>query len=684
MNGGRDTARILIVDDNAASRYATRRILSARGHATVEAATGGEALTLADADIDLVILDVNLPDLSGFEVCRRLRASATTAATPIVHLSAAAVTTPDVVTGLEGGADAYLVHPVDPSILLATVGSLLRARRAELGMRRSEARFRAVFEMAGAGIVLLSAGFELGEVNPTFAQMLGMPPEALRGTPVSALVADAAGSRLEAARGALAREGTWLGTLPLRAADGRVVETEWRLGHHTDPATLLATVTDVTERQAMERLRELVLERERQARSAAERHSEGLEHDIWARTAELIEANARLEAEVRERERAEEQLRQSQKMDAVGRLTGGIAHDFNNLLTGITGNMELLKRRLQQGRFEGAERYADAALAASERAAALTHRLLAFSRQQMLAPTSVDAHALALSMQDMLQRTLGESIRLDIVAHGAPWCVLCDANQLENALLNLVINARDALPAGGTIAVTVRNLEPGAARSPRLPDELVAVEVADTGTGMSRDVVDKVFEPFFTTKPPGQGTGLGLSMVYGFVKQSGGDIEIASTPGEGTLVRLLLPRAHDAPGEARREARPPAPVAARGESLLVVEDNPQVRAVTVEALRELGYAVIEAADADEALQLLASAREVDLVISDIGLPGGDGRQMLARARMLRPELRALLVTGYAQQREPDVESDPRLTRTLTKPLSLQALADAVRSMLDAP
>nr|WP_246505574.1 response regulator [Coralloluteibacterium stylophorae] len=672
----------MVVDDNPASRYATRRILNAGGYATDEAASGRDALAQAAA-ADLVILDINLPDLSGFEVCRRLRADPATGSTPVIHISAAAVTTRDVVSGLDGGADAYFVHPVEPAVLLATVGTLLRARSAERRLRRSERRFRAVVERADTGIVLLDDDWALVEVNPHFARLLGQPQAVLQGQPLGALLADDGGARLAEIDAARARDEPWAGVLSLRGSGGRAIETEWRFSSGWESGTRLATVTDVSERHAMERVRELLLERERsaladseRARSEAERANEGLELRVWERTADLIEANTRLEAEIRERERAEAQLRQSQKMEAVGRLTGGIAHDFNNLLTAMTGNLELLRRRLGTDADPRSGRYLEAALDATGRAASLTHRLLAFSRQQVLAPKAVDPLALAISMQDMLERTLGESVRLVIDPAVVPHSVLCDANQLENVLLNLVINARDAMPEGGTIRISCSD-----APTPGGAGGQVRLDVADTGTGIAPEVVDKIFEPFFTTKPSGQGTGLGLSMVYGFAAQSGGHVAVQSELGRGSTFSLWLPRADEA-GPLPARATAVVPPSARGERLLLLEDNGSVRPVLAEALRQLGYAVVEAADGEEALRLLDESADIDLVVSDIGLPGADGREIVARARERRPDLPVLFVTGYAQPTAGAAPDTPPNASILSKPVRLETLAVAVRDMLD--
>ncbi|WP_419897382.1 PAS domain-containing protein [Roseomonas sp. USHLN139] len=382
----------------------------------------------------------------------------------------------------------------------------------------------------------------------------------------------------------------------------------------------------------------------------------------------------------------EEQLRQSQKMEAVGQLTGGVAHDFNNLLTGIIGSLELLTRRLAQGQYAEIPRYAEAARGAAQRAAALTHRLLAFSRRQTLDPRPTDANRLVAGMEEMIRRSVGPSIALVLVAEPALWTVLVDPPQLENALLNLCINARDAMPSGGRLEIATlnRRLDAAEAAAGGLPPgDYVTLCVSDSGSGMTPEVIARAFEPFFTTKPQGQGTGLGLSMIYGFVRQSGGTVRIASTPGEGSCICLDLPR-HAGP------ALPPPPSGEAtmpqggGERVLVVDDEPSVRLMVAEVLEELGYAALEAADGPAGLRILQSAAPLDLLVTDVGLPGGmNGRQLAEAAQRLRPGLRILFITGFA---ESAVLSHGDLgpgMQLLTKPFSLEALAQRLRGLIAA-
>ena len=382
-------------------------------------------------------------------------------------------------------------------------------------------------------------------------------------------------------------------------------------------------------------------------------------------------------------EEAEEALRQAQKMEAIGQLTGGIAHDFNNLLTGIIGAMHALKRRIDAGRYDDTQRFMDAAVTSGNRAAALTHRLLAFARRQPLDPKPIDGNQLVLGIEDLLRRTVGEQIRIKMDLTPQLWPTFTDGNQLESALLNLVINARDAMPEGGRLTITTRNVVVGQAAHQQDdlgPGEYTVLSVGDTGTGIPPENLPKVFEPFFTTKPLGQGTGLGLSMIYGFAKQSRGGVRIETTLGQGTTVSLYLPRHAGVPLELTRDLGEPAPAGA-GERVLLVEDDSSVRLLIADVLRELGYDCIEASDAHSALPVLESDEHLDLMISDVGLPGLNGRQLAESARKHRPGLKVLFVTGYADQAAgPKPFLEPGM-EMVTKPFLPDALASKIHQMI---
>ncbi len=388
-----------------------------------------------------------------------------------------------------------------------------------------------------------------------------------------------------------------------------------------------------------------------------------------------------------ERQQAE-QLIQSQKMEAVGQLTGGLAHDFNNLLAGISGSLELMAMRISQGRIKDIEKYMVAAQGASRRAAALTHRLLAFSRRQTLAPKATDVNALVGGMLDLIQRTVGPSIEVGPVTLPGLWPALVDPSQLENALLNLCINARDAMPGGGRITIETGNrwIDRHAARQLDMPEgQYLSLCVTDTGTGMPPEVIAKAFDPFFTTKPLGEGTGLGLSMIYGFAKQSGGQVRIHSEVGEGATVCIYLPRyVGEAEVDMVGPEKGPVPLAEAGETVLVVDDEPTLRMLIADVLDDLGYTAIEAADGAGGLKVLQSNARIDLLVTDVGLPGGmNGRQMADAARVGRPGLKVLFITGYAENALlSNGQLGPGMS-VLTKPFPVDTLATRIRELISA-
>jgi signal transduction histidine kinase len=402
--------------------------------------------------------------------------------------------------------------------------------------------------------------------------------------------------------------------------------------------------------------------------------------------ADLAEANENLRAQIEQRENAESALRQMHKMEAMGQLTGGIAHDFNNLLQVIIGNLEILQRRKLLGS-DDARRMVDSALRGAARASTLTQRLLAFARRQPLNPKPIDVNKLVTGMSELLHRTLGESIRIETVLAGGIWRVAADANQVENALLNLAVNARDAMPSGGRLTIETANAfldDAYAGANDIRAGQYVVVAVSDTGMGMPKDVLQKAFEPFFTTKDVGKGSGLGLSQVYGFIKQSDGHAKIYSEPGQGTTIKLYLPRLASDADAGDTVVEPQRHPEGRSDlRVLVVEDDEDVRAHAVAILRELGYSVVEAADGPSALRVLESEPGVRLLFTDIGLPEGlNGRQLADEALRRRPELRVLYTTGYARNAivhqgrlDPGVE-------LITKPFTYAALASKVHAMFE--
>jgi nitrogen-specific signal transduction histidine kinase/CheY-like chemotaxis protein len=400
----------------------------------------------------------------------------------------------------------------------------------------------------------------------------------------------------------------------------------------------------------------------------------------------LAQANQRLQNEMFERERAEDALRHAQKMEAVGQLTGGIAHDFNNMLTGIIGSLDLMQRYIANGRADEIGRFTEAAVASANRAAALTHRLLAFSRRQSLDRKQLNVNELIHSLEDLIRRTKGDPIELTLRLAGNVWPVSTDVSQLENALLNLVINARDAMPEGGELLIETANVYLDGSDittlEPVKAGDYLMLAVSDNGTGMTPSVRAKAFDPFFTTKPIGQGTGLGLSMIYGFAQQSGGHVSLDSLPGQGTCVRLYLPRllGLETQSPSVEPDQPPA-AAASGEAVMVVEDDPAVRMLVLDLLTSLGYQAHQAEDAKTALPLLESDLRVDLLVTDVGLPGMNGRQLAEIARQHRPGLKVLFMTGYAQkaaERQGFLEDGMDM---VAKPFSMELLASKIRTMI---
>ncbi len=419
---------------------------------------------------------------------------------------------------------------------------------------------------------------------------------------------------------------------------------------------VIGTAIDITHRKADElELRSL---------------NETLEQRVADRTAKLMQAEA--------------SLRQSQKMEAVGQLTGGIAHDFNNMLTGVIGAMDILKRRIAAKRYDDLDRFMDAATTSAQRAAGLTARLLAFSRRQSLDARPIDVNKLVGSLEDLLRRTIRENIVLRTALRADLPPAIADANQLESAILNLSINARDAMPDGGELTIESRVVELDEAYAATRPDiepgRYVVLAITDTGVGMPPEVIEKVFDPFFTTKPIGQGTGLGLSMVYGFVRQSGGQVRVHSKPGVGTTVSLFL-RAGDEMEIAEAAVAHSPAADGRGQTVLLVEDDPSVRLLVREVLEELSYVAIEAEEASAAIAVLESDRPIDLMVSDVGLPGMNGRQLAEVAREHRPDLPVLFVTGYAENAAIRAGFLGTNMGMISKPFAIEELSTKIRDML---
>jgi PAS domain S-box-containing protein len=533
----------------------------------------------------------------------------------------------------------------------------IASEREQLLRKRQNARYDAVVRSAQDVIMTVDARGAIQFANAASAAQLGYTPEELVGKDAGILFKDAkawndilsatldtSSRHLPAELTALRRDGS-LSYLEVTAS-------KWVSDSRVYVSAILRDVNE--RRQIEEALREL---------------NTTLEQRVAERTEQLMQT--------------EEALRQSQKMEAVGQLTGGIAHDFNNLLQGIIGSLDRIKRRIFEGRISEVDKFIDGALASANRAASLTHRLLAFARRQPIDPRPVDVAKLLGSMEELVRRSIGEKLELKITADKDPWLVHCDSNQLENALLNLSINARDASPDGGRLAIDVANvsLTDEQAKKREVPaGDYVRISVTDSGVGMPKDVVDRAFDPFFTTKPIGQGTGLGLSMVYGFVKQANGSIRLESEEGKGTTVEICLPRFRGQADQVVEAATDDDVVPDRNKVVLIVEDESMVRMLTADICTELGYHALEAGNGNSALRILDSGQQIDLLITDIGMPGLNGRQVADAARVKRPKLPILFMTGYA---ETAISADflSEGMEILTKPASAKELTGRIRAMM---
>jgi signal transduction histidine kinase/CheY-like chemotaxis protein len=666
---------ILVADDNADMRDYVCRLLEAQGYAVRAVSDGQAALEAARTEPpDLILTDVMMPKLDGFGLLRGVRADPALASIPVLVLSARAGEEAKV-EGLDQGADDYLVKPFAARELVARVNAnvQLAAARSEAAKAviRSQQRIlmseeRLSLALSTGRVTVFERDVETGHliVHGPLAADFGISAAAAeRGLPDEAVVRgihpDDIGRVVSAATEAL--------------ATGRPYEVEHRLQSGGVTRTVLSRgqlqITPEGSRRLVGAVIDITEEK------AAEDALKALNATLEARVAE----------ELVERLKVEEALRHSQKMEAVGQLTGGVAHDFNNLLTVMIGGLDTILRADPQDHAR-ITRAANLALQGAQRAASLTGRLLAFSRRQPLNPTFLDLNELVRDLTHLLHRTLGERIELEGVLAPGLWTVEIDQNLLENALLNLAVNARDAMPDGGKLTLETANsvLDDShrASDAELVPGEYAMVSVSDTGHGMPQSVLARVFEPFYTTKEVGRGTGLGLSMVYGFVKQSGGHVTIDSELGVGTTVRLYFPRSHGEAGPAAPASVALIPNARPGEVVLVVEDNDEVRTHSVAILKELGYAVLEAAHADAALRILATDARIDLLFTDVVLPGKTGRMLADAAMAIRPDLRVLYTTGYSRDAIVHHGRLDQGVNLITKPFRFEDLALRVRDALD--
>jgi signal transduction histidine kinase/CheY-like chemotaxis protein len=731
-----ERTRILLADDNADMRAYVQRILSPLYEVEAVADGEGALAALTQRPPNLIVSDVMMPRLDGIELVKRVRADERMRTLPIILLSARAGEEAKE-EGLAGGADEYLVKPFSARELLTRVSAAIELARtrsqserflheeaqilellnkvgtavaAELDLERAvQVVTDAATELSGAsfGSFFYNVMDEKGE-SYTLYTLSGAPRSAFAKFPMPRNTAvfgptfsgegivrsdditkDPRYGKNSPYRGM--PEGhlpvrSYLAA-PVKSRSGEVLGGLF-FGHpdpgiFTDRAERIVSAIAVQAGIAMDKARlyraaQDEIARRQQVEAQLRESEQTLESRVAERTDELMKTQA--------------QLVQAQKMEGIGHLTGGVAHDFNNLLTIIIGNLETLRRVSQDPKTEPSRltRSIENAMRGAERAAALTQRLLAFSRQQPLEPKVIEVNRLIAGMSDLLRRSLGEDVAIETVLAGGLWRVHVDANQLEVTLLNLAINARDAMPDGGKLTIETSNAaldeHYAASQSEVVAGQYVAICVTDTGRGMTQEIIERAFEPFFTTKDVGHGTGLGLSQVYGFVKQSGGHVKIYSEVDHGTTVKIYLPRLHAGEIETAPQ-RPSAPLA-RGQSfetILVVEDDPDVRNHTKEILGDLGYRTFEAGTGRAALQILSAHPEIKLLFTDVGLPGGmNGRELADEARRLSADIKVLMTTGYARNAiVHDGKLDPGV-QLITKPFTYGALAAKIRGILDAP
>lgn len=637
------TSSILAVDDNEDARTTLSWILRANKFDVWEAGTAQEALRLVNRQPALVLLDVVLPDLSGWEVCRRIKQNAATALTPVVMVSGVATEVSDRVRGLDNGADEYLVKPVEPQELLAHVRALLRVREFEeqaLAAKEkaaaSERRLRAIIDTEPACVMLVSGDGVVLDMNPAGLRILGAEHlDQVKSKRIWSMIAP--GNHSEVRRAFK------------KALSGGVEEVRFEASDLSGKRLWLES-----------RLTKIALEDAGAVILA-------ITHDVTEKT------------------RLESHFRQSQKMDAIGQLAGGIAHDFNNLLTVILGCTQLALARMTPD--PEIEELLGDVQAAGERAATLTRQLLTFSRKQILAPRVLDINAVVTNMKNMLGRIIGEHIRLKTALEPELWHVKIDPGQLEQVVMNLAVNARDAMPNGGVLTIETHNLSQGPRFLPTNgdgePGLFVLMAVSDTGLGMSKQLQGRIFEPFFTTKDVGEGTGLGLATVYGIVRQSGGHVEVYSEVGQGSSFKVYLPVA-DEPFRCNVFENLVSELSAGTETILLAEDDESVRSLSQDILARAGYKVLTAANGAEALKLSQEhGNDIHLLITDVVMPEMSGRQLAEKLLELRPGIKVLYVSGYSDDAAVQHGILKGAMTFLAKPFGPTSLRVKVREVLDS-
>lgn len=635
-------ATVLNVDDEEPQRYVKSRDLRTGGFTVLEATNGADALrTIEQHRPDVVLLDVQLPDINGHEVCRYVKQK--WPEVMVLMTSATFTTSQERTLGLDAGADTYLVQPAEPLELAAAVNALLRIRRTEDQLRKLNETLEGqvkerTAELSRAISALKSSADRMRTLlQTTYVYQGYMTPD---GT-----LLDTNRASLEGMQG------------QLEDVVGRPFwETAWFTGTPGMPELVRQAVMRAAEGEEIQQAIVVNLPTGERAFDMALRPVRSESGKVIGIVSEAVDTTQRL--------KAEQALRQSQKMEAIGQLTGGLAHDFNNLLTAVVGNLDLIRARSTDARVQ---RLAENAFKAAQRGSKLTSQLLAFSRTQKLDTGPVDVNALVNGMRELLDQSLGANITVNTELAPALPAATADANQLELAILNLSINARDAMPSGGILTITTA----------LAADDSVTISVTDTGLGMTPEVAARAFDPFFTTKPAGKGTGLGLSQVYGIIRQSGGDVTLRSELGKGTTVMLRLPQA-DARAAIQRQNDADLLKSRRSEKLLIIDDDADVREIVSGVLSELGYDVRTASLPDEGLAILCEF-EPDLLILDFAMPGTNGAETATLARRQRPGLRILFLSGFADTLalEAAVGSAP----LLRKPFRPVELAAAVQSAL---
>jgi signal transduction histidine kinase len=651
MNESISTGKILVVDDTEANRYTIARILRKEGFEVQEAADGRAGLARVNDELDLVVLDIHMPEMDGYEVCKRIKADPELRAIPVLHISATYTGTSDIAYGLESGADGYLTHPVDPGVLVATVRAFLRLRRADRAVRQSEAEARSRAEELQAvmhavpAAVMIAHDSECRRVtgNRAAHELLRLP----EGTNLSKTAGDANRSHFRIFR---AGQELHVSDLPIQRA--------------------AATGTHISNEELEIRFQDDSL-----------RHVFGSATPLFDESGSVRGAIGAY-VDMTDLHHARAQLERAQRMESIGRLAGGVAHETNNQMTVVLGFAQFLinaenitaaqRRDLQQVKL-GAQRVAE-----------LTRQLLALSRRQTLHAESLDLDALVRESRPLLQRLVGPESTVVMHLEAGPKWVRGDRTQLVQVLLNLTLNARDAMPDGGRVTIRTSRADelPSGGRFGRSwsSDASALLSVTDTGTGIDPSISGRVFEPFFTTKPIGQGTGLGLSVVEGIIEQSNGEMWLASEPGEGTTFTIALPLV-----EAAAESPPPPERRAQGgsETILLVDDEDGVRQVLARGLEEKGYRLLEASSATEALEILQrQGEEVDLVVTDLAMPGMSGLDLARQAAGMSPFIPFVFISGQPRELLPDLDAAGPDHPLLQKPFTPDDLVACVRARLD--